>query len=312
MKLLRAVALMMCLPALLSLAACRGIPPDRSQKAFLVADDGTPAARFAPVFALERSDPPYNRIGTPTARLDGDGSEEVTVDPARATIYFQTQPVEILTPRYGIARESYTNLIYRIHFERVPGWHLTTGRNVGLLVIVTLNVGGDPVLVTTVHTCGCYLGFIPGDNLPPEAYPPGWPHARLVISIRAETHRVMDAAIEALPAIRERFDVQPATLQPMEALHALPLEGAAAALHRTTSFFYTDGCGKGYVKDSRKPFEMLFMGWLAMDFYVGRDKDLGDAAATGARVYTSIKFWNRRASDLYPFPEFLAFWGWRL
>jgi hypothetical protein len=322
MKTLRAAALMIWLPALLSLAACHGVPSDRPQKAYLVPDDGTPAARHAPVFVLERYDPPYNRIGTPAARLNSDGREQVVVDSSRATIYVQTQ-------RFETARGGYTNLIYRIHFERVPGWHLTAGHNVGVFVIVTLDAAGNAVLVTTVHTCGCYQGFIPAGDLPPKAYPSGWPTARhsvygedlparlnfhrpaapderLVIFIRAEVHRVMDADVETLPAIRERFDLQPAALQPMEALQALPLDGAA------TSFYYTEGGRKGYVKDSRKPFEMFFMGWWAVDFYVGRDKELGDAAVTGARLYTSLKFWNRRASDLYRFPRFLAFWGWGL
>jgi len=356
MKRLRLPVLLACATVLTLLTACRAVPADRPQKAYLVPDDGTPAARYAPVFALERYDPPYNRIGTPTATRDSGGRERIAVDPSHATIYVQTQP-------FQTADGAYTNLIYRIHFERVPGWHLTAGPNVGVFVVVTLDGAGKPVLVTTVHTCGCYLGFLPAGDLPPVVYPAGWPAARqsvygedlpahldfprapgpdsrLVIFLRAEVHRVMDADIETLPAIRERFDVQPAALQPMEALKALPLDGSSspaglsdvasafakasadksakadAAEQRragpTTSFYETEGCLKGYVKGSRKPFEMFLMGWWAFDFYVGRDKELGDVDVTGVRLYTSLKFWDRRASDLYPFPEFLKFWGWRL
>ncbi len=38
----------------------------------------------------------------------------------------------------------------------------------------------------------------------------------------------------------------------------------------------------------------------------------GDRRETGKVFYTSLKFWNREESDMWPFAEFLEFWGWRL
>jgi hypothetical protein len=33
---------------------------------------------------------------------------------------------------------------------------------------------------------------------------------------------------------------------------------------------------------------------------------------TSNPFYTSLKPWNRKASDMWNFTEFLEFWGWRL
>ena len=81
---------------------------------------------------------------------------------------------------FSTIKNTYTNFIYRIHFPEVPfDWynlHITTGKNPGLLIIYTIE---DPtaklVLITTVHTCGCYLAFFPTEDLAKEAYPPNWP-----------------------------------------------------------------------------------------------------------------------------------------
>ena len=52
--------------------------------------------------------------------------------------------------------------------------------------------------------------------------------------------------------------------------------------------------------------------WWALDWRVGEDKAYGDKNETGAVFYTSLKPWNRQASDMWPFGDFLAFWGWGL
>jgi hypothetical protein len=224
---------------------------------------------------------------------------------------------------------SYTNLVYRVHFERVPLPHLTAGRNVGLFVIVTLAAEGRPVLLTSLHTCGCYLAFIPTSYLPPDscptdwrtgpqdvygellpgrlAYPPTSHEAyRPVVFVRDDTHRVMDVRVQSVREAEWRYDVEPACLEPMEALDRLPLDGT------TTSFFETEGKLRGYVKGSRKPLEALFMGWLALDLRVGRDKKLADRSEMNTVLYTSLKPWRRKESDLWPFASLLRYWGWRL
>jgi hypothetical protein len=305
-------------------AACAAPEPlpsggDRAgaPQAVSVADDGSDLARLAPVFVLVGSDDPANRIGTPMARPGTDGEPVIVVDPSRPTVYAERQEV-----RTG--RGEYANLIHRVHFESATG--LGAGRNVGLIVIQTLDRDGRLVLVTTVHTCGCYLAVIPTHHLPADHAPEGWnfderqavygqslpgllggpgfdpARARVVVSLAPGTHRVTDVAL------RDPTDLAPApaALAPMEALERLPFSG------RAVSFFEENGPRKGYVKGSHKPWERLLISWWAFDWRVGEDKALGARERTGTVFYTSLKPWAREASDLWRFPEFLRYWGWRL
>lgn len=92
----------------------------------------------------------------------------------------------------------------------------------------------------------------------------------------------------------------------MADLQALPLDGTS------TSFFEEQGSRRGYVKNSQKHLERLLMGWWSLDLHVGEDKALGPVEETGVILYTSLKPWARRQSDLWPFAEFLHYWGWML
>jgi len=307
----------------LSLASCAGVPRvDVPQKAYVAYNDGSLLARYAPVFVLQTYGDPDNRIGAPVARLV-DGAEQVCVDPGRPVIYGRRRA-------FTTSRGAYTNLVYRVHFPGIPFPNLTWGRNVGLFVIVTLDAQERPVLVTTVHTCGCYLAFMPTTYTPPGALPPDWETGRRdvygellpghldlprpfdgryrpVVFLRDETHRVMDVRIENVDEARWRYDVIPARVRPLDSLERLPLGNG-----RTTSFYETQGSRKGFVKGSRKPLEMLFMGWMALDLRVGRDKKLAPRQEMNTTLYTSLKFWHRADSDLYPFAQFLDYWGWKL
>ena len=307
----------------LSLTSCAGVPRvDTPQKAYVAYNDGSLLARYAPVFVLQTYADACNRIGAPVARLV-DGEEEVCVDPARPVIYGERRA--FTTPR-----GAYTNLIYRVHFPGIPFPNLTMGRNVGVFVIITLDAQQQPVLVTTVHTCGCYLAFMPTTHTPRDALPSDWEMGRRdvygellpgrldlprpfderyrpVVFLRDGTHRVMDVRIENVDEAAWRYDVIPARVRPLDSLERLPLGNG-----RVTSFYETDGSRKGFVKGSRKPLEMLFMGWMALDLRVGRDKKLAPRDQMSTTLYTSLKFWHRADSDLWPFARFLDYWGWKL
>lgn len=295
---------------------------DHPRKAYVVAEKSDMIAQYAPVFVLQTHRQPYNRIGTPRARLNDDGKEQIYIDPSAATLYAQQES-------FRTDRGDYTNLIYRVHFERVPLWHTSAGRNVGLLFILTLNEQKQPVLLTTVHTCGCYLAFVPTNYLPEETYPPAWtksrqkvfgeilpgqlrypeslsPEYRPIVFVRDETHRITDIRIENVNEAAWRYDVLPAEIKPMESLKALPLNGS------TTSFYHEKGSLKGYVKGAHKPLEMLFVSPWAMDAYVGRDKEFSDLQATQTSFYTSLKFWRREQSNLWHFADCLKYYGWKL
>ncbi|MFZ5759651.1 MAG: hypothetical protein ACOY32_08500 [Thermodesulfobacteriota bacterium] len=314
----------------LVLAGCAALSPEAPRSGppllYLPPDDPGLLARHAPLFVPQSLRQSHNRIGRPSLRSAGPGDEgdDAFVDPSQAIIYAESR-------RFATGRGHYTNLIYRIHFPAVPLAHLTAGRNSGLIVIVTLDADARPLLVTTVHTCGCYRAMVPTSLLDPAALPAGWEEAepqrlwgenlpailryddgdkgqpRLLVFLRDDTHRVMDLRFAGMSEVRRNFTTVPIGFAPMAALASLPRpEGGSG------SFFEEEGWRKGYVKDSFKPWEMLLISWWALDFHVGCDKEYGDPSTSDTVFYTSLKPWNRLKSDMRDFAAFLAFWGWRL
>jgi hypothetical protein len=180
--------------------------------------------RHAPAFRIEEGDLEFNRIGTPRIRLRR-GRERVDVDPERASLYVETRPDRI-------GRRDVLHLVYRIHFSALP-WTRAVfyerHRNVGLMALVTLDAAIlEPLLVTTVYTCGCYRALLPTELFPREALPEDWPRdekrfygvtlpalaprarpgaSRLVIGLASRTHRVVElrTAPEPLAGVPLRF-----------------------------------------------------------------------------------------------------------
>lgn len=285
---------------------------------------GAPAQeRWSPAFLVHNTDDAYNRIGSPAASRDAEGSEIIRVDPDRPILYWESRT-------FTTEKGAYTNLIYRVHFPGIPfnliPFTFQAGDNPGLLVVVTLDAGGKPVLVTQTGTCGCYIAMVPTRYLPAEMLPEGWTgepiavygerlgpfldyaasrNPRLLFDIRPGAHRVMDVrVIDDPPGPAPSGPVRwvDAPLAPEADLDRLPLGQG------TTSLYLQSGA-KGYVKGAWRPWETVLMGWWALDFYVGNDKDYGDPDNP---FYTSLKPWARRESDMADFPRFLKYWGWRL
>lgn len=280
---------------------------------------------FRPSFLIEKADKDYNLIGSPAARTNDKGEVEIFIDPTRATMFHQRQD-------FATTKGRYHNMIYRIHFMQVPfrpdDFHFTYGNNVGLLVIVTMNEQNIPLLVTTVHTCGCYLAFFPFDNLPADSFPDNWPPEQqcvyginlpsiirtpdgeskndtLLLTIKGGSHRVSNVQFIDGEQLLGSYPASPMNPAPMEQLSRLELNG------EKVSFFESEGSRKGYVKNSSKPLERLLMSWWTMDWNIGVDKAYGDRRETGTVFYTSIKFWRRNDSDMWNFADFLNYWGWK-
>ena len=276
--------------------------------------------RWAPAFLVYNPGQAYNRIGRPRAGLDTQGWERVEVDPDQPAIYHQETS-------FRTDRGAYANLVFRVHFAATP-WSLLpffigSGQSMGLLVVLTLDSAGRPLLVTTLGTCGCYVASLPTDLLPPEALPADWSgrplevygerlparldlgglkNPRLVVTIRPGEHRVMDLAFREDGRLGTNRRQTP--LAPDSDLERLPLPDG-----RVTSFFHQGGPLKGHVKGAWKPWETILLGIISLDGLVGMDKDYGP---TGNPFYTSLKPWARQDSDLWDFPRFLKYWGWRL
>lgn len=286
------------------------------------------AARFCPVFVVQ-SDRPENLIGRVKA-VKGKGEKaEIAVDTNDPAVYFEEKSVIV-------GGKNFTNLVYRVHFPNTPyslvPFILTAGKNPGIMLIVTLNEARKPILVTTVHTCGCYAAVIPTTNLDPKFLPEGHPQgfqkvygerlpamldfksadARLVAVLRPGVHRLMELTVAGASELAGDGAGAGKSMKPV-AMKLLPMDGLrrlALPDGGTMSFFHDMGILRGHVKGSVKPFETLLMSWMALDLFVGSDKDYA-TDLTDNPFYTSLKPWNRHASDLWDFPAFLKFMGYR-
>ena len=303
------------------------IPEETVKNVYTVQEvSENPVTHFAPVFLTHDYRNAYNRIGQPSARYDEKGKEQIFVDDRNPATYYMVR-------KFSADRGDYTNYFYWVHFPEVPfsiiPFHLTSGRNMGLIVVVTVDSGNRPVLITTVHTCGCYLGIVPTSHLPQDALPSYWKekplkvygenlpwildysemkNPRVLVHLRPGVHRVMD-----LEMVEERdihssngFHRIVTPLVHINKLEEIPVNG------NTTSFYYKEGLLKGHVKGSVKVWETMLLSPVALDLFVGADKVYGDPEVTGNPFYTSLKPWNRTASEMWDFKRFLEFWGWRL
>lgn len=276
-----------------------------------------------PAFYVKSGEKLYNKIGTPAVTQDN-GIPTVLVNSTTPTIYTETSSFTTAVGRY-------TNQIYRIHFSEVPfGWcnlNITTGNNPGLLFIYTFNANDKLVLITTVHSCGCYLAFFPTKELPKESFPPNWPeetqsvygytlpaiiasHSSTVsnpyyFTLESGTHRISNITHTAKAGHNLRIGPL-MQIQPMENLYHLPYGD------ESISFFENNGRRAGYVKNNTKILERVLISWWAFDIHVGEDKAYGKSDSSTIPFYTSLKFWQRNNSDMKNFSRFLNYWGWSL
>ena len=283
-------------------------------------------SRYMPVIVSQNPEYSYNRIGRPDI-IEVGQKYRLGIDSEVAAVYYEKRFFET-------TRGSYTNLIYRIHFAKVPmsllPFNLTTGKNVGLIFIVTLNDRQQPVLITMVHTCGCYLAMVPTDNLQEDAFPEGWNtdsqhvygatlpgllrighttgNNKFIVVLKNGTHRVIHIDAAQIDELKSQYGSISMVMKPASELEALMPDNG----QHSVSMFETDGPRRGYVRDSHKPFEFLFMSWWAMDWYVGVDKLYGKPGQDGPPFNTSLKPWARSESDMRDFPRFLRYWGWHL
>jgi len=295
-------------------------------KGFVVTEGDELFARFAPVVLVENYEASYNRIGTPSARLADDGSEDVHVDPSTPTYYVQKLA-------WKTDAHEYTNLVYRVHFalsksndnSRDGG----NGENVGLLVVVTVDENGKPCWVNTVGTCGCFHAVLPTTFTPDQFYPEHWDKedlrvygeklpgmlaypeefdetVRPVVYLRDGSHRVADLAVASIASIEEKYPLIHAKVAPMEQLKHLPLGDGE------TSFYYEEGSKKGLVKGAYKRREALLLGALVGDGRVGQDRIYASEDEVPRGFYTTINPLDKSNSDMWDYKAFLKQDGWKL
>ena len=277
---------------------------------------------MTPAFILQKVQERHNRIG----RVQATGTRKaatVSVDPEVAAIYAGSRS-------FATAKATYTNLIYRIHFPELPfsliPFHFGAGKHVGLLVLLTLDADQRVLLVTTAQTCGCYAVSIPTQALSASLYPDDWPaapvavfgewlpsqlppigeHDALQVVVRPDVHRIMALEVVPRPTLGART-VRQAEVLELDALKQLPLADGSV-----TSFYYSRWPLAGHVKGAIKPWESLLLSLVSLDLFIGMDKEYGETEVSGNPFYTSLKPWNRSASDMNDFAAYLRFNGWKL
>jgi hypothetical protein len=318
---------LLCLISSVLLTSCAFSPTDQTDREVLyqVPQSAPVKMNNTPVFLIQEAEEQYNRIGMPSVRESATQTSEIYVDPETPAVFFEAQ-------QFSTNRGTYRNLIYRIHFERVPfflsTFNITVGNNPGILIIYTLDANDQLLLITTVHTCGCFLAFLPTKALPSDWFPPDWPlesqwvyghtlpsllqppktnnSEKIVFTLESETHRISDVAVLGQDTLQNLHDVIDLEILPMNDLYQLPFKDT------TESFFEMEGPRRGYVRNNTKFLERLLISWWAFDLYVGEDKAFGAADTSETIFYTSLKFWHRKDSDLKDFPRFLSYWGWKL
>jgi hypothetical protein len=297
-------------------------PPANNLLAYTVKKNETLLNQYVPIFVIENAKEKYNHIGTPSAKVNMKKKENIYVNPEKATIYSEIR-------KFKTSKNAYTNLIYRIHFEKTPGSYLGKGNNMGLFFIVTLNSQNRPILYTSVHTCGCYIAFVPTSYMPEDGFPDNWKKERqtahseslpgildfktsspdqnkIFILVRDGSHRIKDIWLSTTNP-SEKYTIMMAETKPLTSLEKLLLKDKTI-----TSFYETSGSRKGYVKGSHKIYERLLMSWWAFDWRIGEDKMLGNDKNSGILFYTSLKPWAREKSDMRDFETFLQYWKWNL
>ncbi len=277
--------------------------------------------RYAPLLIVHDTQESFNKVGEVKAKSDG----SVYIDPDQAMFYTHEASFEV-------EGRKYTNLVYRVHFSNIPfsiiPFHISWGKNVGLMFVVTVNENQEPVLFTTVHTCGCYKALIGTNHTPEELFPEKWITKDLLdkdqavygedlprrinfnngaqdicVSIRPQEHRVMEVTACNKQNVAT-LDLSPS--KPLSSLRAIPSEEGPV------SFFHEKGSKEGFVKGAEKPWETLMLSWASLDLWVGTDKAYLRNPESDNTFYTSLKPWNRKKSDMADFPAFVNHWGWRL
>lgn len=193
------------------------------------ADRATLLAAYAPVFAVATNSP-FDRLGSLVWR----GDETPSVDADAPTVY-----QDIAFTRFN--GNVLIQLVYTAWFRERPTngpFDMLGGSLDGVVLRVTLDEDGQPLIYDSIHPCGCFHMFFPTDRLttrPAENGQREWafvpfhapalvPPQRIVVSLQSATHAVVGlAADNAAPAT-------PYALIDYDSLRALTIgEGSRSA-----------------------------------------------------------------------------------
>jgi hypothetical protein len=197
--------------------------------------------RHAPRLEIETAGD-QDRPGALVWQADGVGGERLAVATAAPVLYVRSGHAQ-MAGRW-LLQLSYTAWFSERPPERAVD--LLAGRFDGLLWRVTLAEDGSPLVYDTIHPCGCYHLFFPGERLRARARPAGideglfapqvlpapMANERVVLRLAAGTHYLQQVVVEAAAAAAG----VPLALRDDDELRSLPLPGGGRR-----SVFAADG-----------------------------------------------------------------------
>lgn len=208
-------------------------------------------AAHAPLFDIEASGA-FDAFGA----LLWHGAGPIEVEPLRPVVYERLAHT-VVDGRVLL------QLVYTLWFPERPAsgpTDLLAGALDGVIVRITLDTEGRPILLDTIHACGCYHLFFPSSRLrtrpgaptdeewafAPATLPDAAPPARLVVRIASRTHYVLGVAATAPGQARQSGDAAYALVSEDE-LRRLPVQGTAT----TRSLYGPDGLVAGTERGER-------------------------------------------------------------
>lgn len=210
-------------------------------------------AAFAPIIELQR-DAAHNRIGTP---LWTDAAQP-NVNTAQPRVFHALDSI-----RFGDA--VLPRIYYVYWFNSRPKSHpldILGGRLDGMTLRLTLDANGRPLLLESLHNCGCYHQFYPLRALqerdpPSYAEPPlvlsgpGVPAdgRRLTVVLKDRSHYLRRVYLSAAEAPSKSASSRPYLLADYDALRSLPTAGPGRR-----SLFAADGLVPGTRRDEQALF----------------------------------------------------------
>jgi hypothetical protein len=212
----------------------------------------------APVFEIERRGdalPSHDRFGAPYWP---------SPDAAAPRIDTREPVVFVRESHTLVGTRTLRQRIYTLWFEERPPsgpFDLLAGTLDGVIVRLTLAPDGTPLVLDSIHACGCWHQFYPAASVPmrggaptqqewafvPAALPAPAPGQRLVVRLASRTHHVSAVVADERPTA-------PATryaLRDEQALRSLPVHGQPNA---SRSLYRVDGLVAGTERGERHLF----------------------------------------------------------
>ena len=258
--------------------------------------------RYSPVFEIDKKGE-FDQIGT--MQLDSKGG--VIIDTSTPSVYQRIAFTRI-------DNKTYVQLIYSIWFSERPASNpldLLAGNIDGVMLRITLDHDGTPLLIDSIHACGCYHLFFPTSRLQPRPSPNSrteWAFVpqslsiltvrqRVVVRLATATHYLTDIRFEeqGAPPITPVIRHSTYRLEKDSDLLSLPMppQGNGKLPIEHKSAFLPSGLMAGSIARPNWP-TMLFSIFGGWPFSKGKF-DKNQIETTTAKITVPARFKNTRA-----------------